>query len=111
MFLVFLKNILPMCCHLQDLEDFLQSSGDMGVIIFSLGSYVTHTGWSGFSKRLLQKVLWQCKDVDTLTKDNMPINAKTMTWLPQLDLLGNLIFDAFTNLQSSPHLVGKLLLN
>ncbi|KAJ8040420.1 UDP-glucuronosyltransferase 1-2 [Holothuria leucospilota] len=79
----------------KNLEDFMKSSGDSGVIIFSLGSYVTH-----MPKRLVkifqevfaglpQKVLWQCKDVDTLPKDNMPVNVKTMTWLPQLDLLAH----------------------
>ncbi|KAJ8038862.1 UDP-glucuronosyltransferase 2B13 [Holothuria leucospilota] len=77
----------------QDLEQFMQSSGEHGVILFSLGSYITHLPpefvslfQEAFAK-LPQKVIWQWKGKAPPT--NMPKNVKTMSWLPQNDLLGH----------------------
>ncbi|XP_071855308.1 UDP-glucuronosyltransferase 2A3-like [Apostichopus japonicus] len=76
-----------------DLEEFMQSSGDHGVIIFALGSYVSHLPddlvklfQDAFSK-LPQKVIWQWKNKAEAT--DMPESVKTMSWLPQNDLLGH----------------------
>lgn len=76
----------------QNLEEFVQSSGEDGVIIFTMGSYATYMKeelikefMTAFS-RLPQKVVWKV----TL---NFPKNIdhskiKAMSWLPQNDLLG-----------------------
>lgn len=76
-----------------DLEKFMQSSGEHGVILFSLGSYVTQLPdkfvklfQEAFAK-LPQKVIWQWKG--KAPPINMPENVKTMSWLPQNDLLGH----------------------
>ncbi|KAJ8047896.1 UDP-glucuronosyltransferase 2A2 [Holothuria leucospilota] len=70
----------------------MQSSGEHGVILFSLGSYVTQLPdkfvklfQEAFAK-LPQKVIWQWKG--KAPPMNMPENVKTMSWLPQNDLLG-----------------------
>lgn len=78
----------------KDLEAFVQSSGDHGVIIFSMGGYVTHMPqekvemFAAAFAKIPQKVLWQWKSAKPPTK-NLPANVRTMKWLPQNDLLGH----------------------
>ncbi|XP_054767342.2 UDP-glucuronosyltransferase 2A2-like [Lytechinus pictus] len=79
----------------KELESFMQSSGEQGVILFSLGTYVgslTKTRpdiirmfINAFS-RLQHKVLIQLKELPAY---NMPDNIKVMEWLPLNDLLGH----------------------
>eukprot|EP00057_Strongylocentrotus_purpuratus_P028564 XP_011683038.1 PREDICTED: UDP-glucuronosyltransferase 2C1-like [Strongylocentrotus purpuratus] len=84
----------------QDLEEFVQSSGEAGIIVFSLGTYVTHMKAElievlaeAFS-RIPQKVIWQLRGTppETVRK-----RAKILTleWLPQNDLLGHIKTRAF----------------
>eukprot|EP00057_Strongylocentrotus_purpuratus_P029146 XP_011683620.1 PREDICTED: UDP-glucuronosyltransferase 2B17 [Strongylocentrotus purpuratus] len=75
----------------QDLEAFVEGSGDHGVIVFSLGS----TDMNLLSKEmnedfaqalseLPQRVLWK---FDGLPPRNLGNNTRLMSWLPQRDLL------------------------
>ncbi|XP_041475570.1 UDP-glucuronosyltransferase 2C1-like [Lytechinus variegatus] len=77
-----------------DLEAFVQSSGDAGVIVFSLGTYVTHMKrelveiFAEAFSRIPQKVIWQFRGTppDVVKKRS---NVLTLEWLPQNDLLGH----------------------
>ncbi|KAJ8030063.1 UDP-glucuronosyltransferase 1-2 [Holothuria leucospilota] len=79
----------------EDLDTFLQSSGECGVIVLSLGTYVTHlpdkfvTIFREVFSKLPHKVIWQWKEDFSL---NMTENVKLMKWLPQNDLLGTDLF-------------------
>nr|AHX56944.1 UDP-glycosyltransferase 211B1 [Strigamia maritima] len=77
----------------QELEDFVQSSGDNGFIYFSLGSNaqsrflpekVKTSLLAAFSK-LKQKVIWKYEE----ELKNAPSNVKVIKWAPQQDLLGH----------------------
>nr|XP_054750784.1 UDP-glucuronosyltransferase 1-6-like isoform X1 [Lytechinus pictus] len=79
----------------QELEEFVQSSGDHGVIVFTLGTYLASittirpeivTMFAEAFRRLPQKVIWQLKE---LPDWELPSNVKAMPWLPQNDLLGH----------------------
>ncbi|XP_071500861.1 UDP-glucuronosyltransferase 2C1-like isoform X2 [Diadema antillarum] len=76
----------------KELDDFMNSAGDEGVIVFSLGTYVKampqryNDLFASVFARLPQKVVWQLPD-GTPTK--LADNIKTMEWLPQNDLLGH----------------------
>ncbi|XP_041463073.1 UDP-glucuronosyltransferase 2B13-like [Lytechinus variegatus] len=80
----------------EELEDFMESSGDHGVILFTFGTYfgeitIVQPGFAEeFAeafRRLPQKVIWQMKDpIDEL---KVPSNVKVMPWVPQNDLLGH----------------------
>ncbi|XP_072017474.1 UDP-glucuronosyltransferase 2C1-like [Amphiura filiformis] len=85
-----LKQTLPLE---QDLEDFVQGSGDHGVIVFTLGSMVgslpdhrkTEIIANVFS-RLPQRIIWRhTGELPT----NLGSNIKIMKWIPQNDLLGH----------------------
>lgn len=76
----------------QDLEDFVQSSGEHGVIIMSLGSLLnslepefTEVFASAFAS-LPQKIVWRHIGQKPVTLGN---NTKLVEWLPQNDLLGH----------------------
>nr|XP_054754558.1 UDP-glucuronosyltransferase 1-6-like [Lytechinus pictus] len=79
----------------EDLEDFMNSSGEDGVIIFSLGTSVSTFAslrsdlmemfFDAFS-RLSQKVIMQLKDSQRF---KIPSNVKALPWIPQNDLLGH----------------------
>lgn len=78
-----------------DLEEFMASSGDYGVVVFSLGSYlstVTTTRpeimkmFLNAFERIPQKVIIQSKK--GLSHD-LPQNVKSLKWLPLNDLLGH----------------------
>ncbi|XP_077978876.1 UDP-glucuronosyltransferase 2C1-like [Glandiceps talaboti] len=76
----------------KEFEEFMQSSGDHGVVIFSLGSYVQFSRTDKLDiivsalGRLPQKVI--LKYSDNLPK-TMGRNIKAVKWLPQNDLLGH----------------------
>ena len=77
----------------------MDSAGDDGVIILSLGTYVKampqrlNNLFASVFARLPQKVVWQLpEDSPTTLTDNI----KTMDWLPQNDLLGGPTIISFT---------------
>nr|XP_054760247.1 UDP-glucuronosyltransferase 1A1-like isoform X1 [Lytechinus pictus] len=76
-----------------DLEALMQSSGDGGVILFTLGTYVTQIKQEFlepfaevFGRYPQHKVLWQFVGEP---KFKIPSNVKMMPWLPQNDILGH----------------------
>nr|XP_055048398.1 UDP-glucuronosyltransferase 2B31-like [Misgurnus anguillicaudatus] len=75
-----------------DLEEFVQSSGEHGVIIMSLGTLIAHLPQDvtneiavAFSQ-LPQKVIWRYTGPQPATLGN---NTLLVDWLPQNDLLGH----------------------
>ncbi|CAJ1049063.1 UDP-glucuronosyltransferase 2A3-like isoform X1 [Xyrichtys novacula] len=75
-----------------DLEEFVQSSGEHGVILMSLGTFVTELPAdvtneiaSTFAK-LPQKVIWKHKGDKPANLGN---NTLLVDWMPQNDLLGH----------------------
>ncbi|XP_051800930.1 UDP-glucuronosyltransferase 2A2-like isoform X1 [Acanthochromis polyacanthus] len=76
----------------QHLEEFVQSSGEHGVIIMSLGTFVSELPAdmaneiaAAFAK-LPQKVIWRYKGSRPDTLGN---NTLLVDWMPQNDLLGH----------------------
>ncbi|RXN06420.1 UDP-glucuronosyltransferase 1-2-like isoform X2 [Labeo rohita] len=76
----------------QDLEDFVQSSGDHGVILMSLGTLigqlpddVAEAIAEAFAE-LPQKIIWRYKGKRPSALGN---NTLIMDWMPQNDLLGH----------------------
>lgn len=76
----------------KELEDFVQSSGEHGVIVMSLGTLVAQLPESvvdefaaAFAK-LPQKVIWRLKGRKPHSLGN---NTLLLDWLPQSDLLGH----------------------
>jgi len=76
----------------KELEDFVQSSGEHGVIVMTLGTLVEHLPEelaeeiaAAFAK-LPQKVIWRHKGKKPSTLGN---NTLMLDWLPQNDLLGH----------------------
>ncbi|XP_035806764.2 UDP-glucuronosyltransferase 2A1-like [Amphiprion ocellaris] len=76
----------------QHLEEFVQSSGEHGVIIMSLGTFVSELPAdmaneiaAAFAK-LPQKVIWRYKGSRPSTLAN---NTLLVDWMPQNDLLGH----------------------
>lgn len=76
----------------QHLEEFVQSSGDHGVIVMSLGTLITEIPQdladdvAGAFARLPQKVIWRYKGAPPATLGN---NTLLVDWMPQNDLLGH----------------------
>ncbi|RXN28591.1 UDP-glucuronosyltransferase 2A1-like protein [Labeo rohita] len=76
----------------KDMEEFVQSSGDDGIVVFSLGSMIdklpkeTSNMIASALARIPQKVLWQYggEKPDTLGE-----NTRIYKWIPQNDLLGH----------------------
>ncbi|XP_035699599.1 UDP-glucuronosyltransferase 2C1-like [Branchiostoma floridae] len=84
----------------EDLEDFMQSSGDAGVIVVSFGSMVHAMSmekkemFTTVFARLRQKVVWRYVGEKPAGLGN---NTKLMSWLPQNDLLAHPRTRAFVN--------------
>ncbi|EDV26582.1 uncharacterized protein TRIADDRAFT_54723 [Trichoplax adhaerens] len=80
----------------EDLENFMESSGEHGVVLVSMGTIfefpesLIPTLVAGF-KRLEQKVLWKTR----LNVKNPPDNVKIVRWMPQNDILGHPKLGAF----------------
>ncbi|XP_061836443.1 UDP-glucuronosyltransferase 2B19-like [Nerophis lumbriciformis] len=76
----------------KELEDFVQSSGQHGVIVMSLGTLVADLpeditdGIAAAFARLPQKVVWRHQGKRPSTLGN---NTLLLDWLPQNDLLGH----------------------
>ncbi|KAM8895424.1 UDP-glucuronosyltransferase 2A2-like isoform 1-T2 [Spinachia spinachia] len=74
------------------LEEFVQSSGEHGVIIMSLGTFVSElpadisNEMAAAFAKLPQKVIWRHKGVRPATLGN---NTLLVDWMPQKDLLGH----------------------
>ncbi|XP_069052461.1 UDP-glucuronosyltransferase 1A1-like isoform X2 [Lepisosteus oculatus] len=81
------KKLLPL-----ELETFVNSSGEHGFVVFTLGSMVSEMPMEKVNvfveafRRIPQKVLWRYTGP---IPDNLPDNIKIMKWLPQNDLLGH----------------------
>uniref|UniRef100_UPI00398F5F54 UDP-glucuronosyltransferase 1A1-like n=1 Tax=Pristiophorus japonicus TaxID=55135 RepID=UPI00398F5F54 len=76
----------------QDLEEFMNSSGEHGAVIFSLGSMVSDMPISTANRiaealgQIPQKVLWRYTGERPST---LAPNTKLVKWLPQNELLGH----------------------
>nr|XP_040021512.1 UDP-glucuronosyltransferase 2B17-like [Gasterosteus aculeatus aculeatus] len=76
----------------EHLEEFVQSSGEHGVIIMSLGTFVSQlpadisNEMAAAFAKLPQKVIWRHKGVRPATLGN---NTLLVDWMPQKDLLGH----------------------
>ncbi|KAF4113833.1 hypothetical protein G5714_006378 [Onychostoma macrolepis] len=76
----------------KDMEEFVQSSGDDGIVVFTLGSLVnnmtkdrSNTIASALAQ-IPQKVLWR---YDGEKPDTLSENTRIYKWIPQNDLLGH----------------------
>ncbi|CAG03164.1 unnamed protein product, partial [Tetraodon nigroviridis] len=76
----------------EHLEEFAQSSGEHGLIIMSLGTFIAELPpdladeiAAAFAK-LPQKVIWRYKGAKPATLGN---NTLLVDWMPQNDLLGH----------------------
>uniref|UniRef100_A0A673G052 UDP-glucuronosyltransferase n=1 Tax=Sinocyclocheilus rhinocerous TaxID=307959 RepID=A0A673G052_9TELE len=82
----------------QELEDFVNGSGEHGFVVFTLGSMVSQLPeakarefFEAF-RQIPQRVLWRYTGP---VPENAPKNVKLMKWLPQNDLLGHPKVKAF----------------
>ena len=81
-----------------DLEAFVNNSGDDGFIVVSFGSILKGSRipenvrriFLNTFGRLRQRVIWKWEDDENSdSKIEIPSNVKLMSWLPQQDLLGH----------------------
>jgi len=78
----------------KDLEDFIQGSGEHGVIYFSLGTNVRINNLAEDRKKILietfaglpQRILWKFEDEELPEK---PTNVLISKWFPQQDILAH----------------------
>ncbi|XP_026108226.1 UDP-glucuronosyltransferase 1-1 isoform X3 [Carassius auratus] len=82
----------------QELEEFVEGSGEHGFVVFTLGSMVSQLPeakarefFEAF-RQIPQRVLWRYTGP---VPENAPKNVKLMKWLPQNDLLGHPKVKAF----------------
>ncbi|XP_023363369.1 UDP-glucuronosyltransferase 2A3 [Otolemur garnettii] len=77
---------------LQEMEEFVQSSGEHGIVVFSLGSIVQNLTEEKSNliasalAQIPQKVLWRHKGKKPAT---LGANTQLYDWIPQNDLLGH----------------------
>ncbi|XP_023564491.1 UDP-glucuronosyltransferase 2B31-like isoform X2 [Octodon degus] len=82
----------------QEMEDFVQSSGDHGVVLFSLGSMVMNMTEERANvvasalAQIPQKVIWRFESKKPAT---LGPNTQLHKWIPQNDLLGHPKMKAF----------------
>ncbi|XP_043762519.1 UDP-glucuronosyltransferase 2B4-like [Cervus elaphus] len=76
----------------KEMEEFVQSSGEHGIVVFSLGSMVSNMSEeranviaSAFAQ-IPQKVLWR---YDGKKPDTLGPNTRLYKWIPQNDVLGH----------------------
>ncbi|XP_043826243.1 UDP-glucuronosyltransferase 2A3-like isoform X6 [Dromiciops gliroides] len=76
----------------EEMEKFVQSSGEHGIVVFSLGSMVKNLTdeksnlIAAALAQIPQKVLWRYKGKKP---DTLGPNTRTYDWIPQNDLLGH----------------------
>ncbi|XP_063096757.1 UDP-glucuronosyltransferase 2B17-like isoform X1 [Cavia porcellus] len=76
----------------KEMENFVQSSGDHGIVVFSLGSMVsdmseaTANAIASALGQIPQKVIWR---FDGKKPDTLGANTQLLKWIPQNDLLGH----------------------
>ncbi|XP_057628865.1 UDP-glucuronosyltransferase 2B15-like [Chionomys nivalis] len=76
----------------KEIEDFVQSSGEHGVVVFSLGSMVSNMteekamAIASALAQIPQKVLWR---FEGKKPKNLGPNTRVYEWIPQNDLLGH----------------------
>uniref|UniRef100_A0A8B9PNY5 UDP-glycosyltransferases domain-containing protein n=1 Tax=Apteryx owenii TaxID=8824 RepID=A0A8B9PNY5_APTOW len=82
----------------KEMEEFVQSSGEHGIVVFSLGSMVYNLTdeksniIAGALSQLPQKVLWRYKG---RKPETLGSNTRIYDWIPQNDLLGHPLTKAF----------------
>ncbi|XP_004648776.1 UDP-glucuronosyltransferase 2A3-like, partial [Octodon degus] len=75
-----------------EMEEFVQSSGEDGIVVFSLGSMVKNLTEEKANliasalSQIPQKVLWRYKGKEPTT---LGANTRLFDWIPQNDLLGH----------------------
>ena len=78
---------------MQEWLEFLDSAGEDGVVLFSMGSYATGIDedvaalFAGAFAQIPQKVIWKLNGKPSAT---LTPNVKVVDWIPQNDLLGKL---------------------
>nr|XP_040050903.1 UDP-glucuronosyltransferase 2A1-like isoform X4 [Gasterosteus aculeatus aculeatus] len=76
----------------EDMEEFVQSSGDAGIVVFSLGSLISNITTEKANiiasalAQIPQKVLWRYSGEAPAT---LGVNTRIYNWIPQNDLLGH----------------------
>ncbi|XP_057358267.1 UDP-glucuronosyltransferase 2B31-like isoform X2 [Manis pentadactyla] len=76
----------------KEIEQFVQSSGENGIVVFTLGSMVSNMSEERANviasalAQIPQKVLWR---FDGKTPDTLGQNTRLYKWIPQNDLLGH----------------------
>uniref|UniRef100_F1MFF6 UDP-glucuronosyltransferase n=2 Tax=Bos taurus TaxID=9913 RepID=F1MFF6_BOVIN len=76
----------------KEMEEFVQSSGENGIVVFSLGSMVSNMSKERANviasalAQIPQKVLWR---YDGKKPDTLGPNTQLYKWIPQNDLLGH----------------------
>ncbi|XP_073322704.1 UDP-glucuronosyltransferase 2A2-like isoform X1 [Pagrus major] len=76
----------------KDMEKFVQSSGDAGVVVFTLGSFIKNITTEKANMiasalaQIPQKVLWRYSGAKPET---LGANTRLFDWIPQNDLLGH----------------------
>eukprot|EP00073_Rattus_norvegicus_P052539 XP_017454923.1 PREDICTED: UDP-glucuronosyltransferase 2B1-like [Rattus norvegicus] len=79
----------------KEIEEFFQSSGEHGVVVFSLGSMVKNLTEEKANvvasalAQIPQKVVWR---FDGKKPDTLGSNTRQYKWIPQNDLLGKAKF-------------------